>query len=149
MSEAATTRRIEGGCHCGNIRYTFFWPGGETIPVRACGCSFCLKHGGVYTSHPQGRIEVRIADPAAVAHYAFGTKTADFHICRTCGVFPLVTCDLEGTRYAVVNVNTFEGVDPAQLVRSSADFEGESVGDRLARRRRNWIPDVRIDEAGS
>jgi hypothetical protein len=83
-----------------------------------------------------------------VAHYAFGTRTADFHICRTCGVFPLVTCDLDGRRYAVVNVNTFEGVDPEELVRSSADFEGESVGDRLARRRRNWIADVRIEETG-
>jgi hypothetical protein len=38
--------------------------------------------------------------------------------------------------------HTFEDVDPALLDRASVSFEGEDTGDRLARRRRNWIPDV-------
>ncbi len=146
MSEPETSRRIEGGCHCGNIRFTLFWPGaGESIPVRACGCSFCVKHGGTYTSHPGARVDVRIADPAAVERYRFGTGTADFHICRACGVVPVITGEMEGKLYCVVNVNTFEGFDPAQFIRSDADFEGESLETRLARRRRNWIPDVRFE----
>ena len=43
---------------------------------------------------------------------------------------------IEGTRYAVVNVNTFDGVDRSQLVETPTDFEGETIENRLARRQR-------------
>ena len=149
MGGPASMRRITGGCHCGNIRFAFDWPGAEgPIPVRACSCTFCTKHGGVYTSHPDGRLEAAVADSARVERYRFGTETADFHVCRTCGVVPFVTSTIEGTQYAVVNVNCFENVDRADLDRSVTDFDGETTGDRLARRKRRWIPIVRIDTAG-
>jgi hypothetical protein len=48
--------------------------------------------------------------------------------------------------YAVVNVNAFDNVDPSWLRRSAANFEGEDVESRLARRKRNWIAHVRITE---
>jgi hypothetical protein len=43
---------------------------------------------------------------------------------------------IEGTRYAVVNVNTFHNVDRSQLVETATDFEGETAESRLARRKR-------------
>ena len=146
MRQATGSREIEGRCHCGNIRFALHLPAsGSRIPVRACGCTFCRKHGGVYTSDPKGRLEVRVADEGRVTNYRFGTGTADFHVCSTCGVVPVVTSTIEGRRYAVVNVNCFEGVGPAELDRSESDFEGEATETRLARRQRNWIPDVTID----
>jgi hypothetical protein len=136
--------QIEGACHCGNIAYEFAWPDDAPhIPARACDCTFCTKHGGVWTSHPHASLRLAIANPNAVSVYEFGTKTAQFHVCSKCGVVPLVTCRLEGKLHAVVNVNTFSNVDPALLQRGSATFEGEEVSSRLARRARNWIPDVR------
>jgi hypothetical protein len=57
---------------------------------------------------------------------------------------PFVTSEIENHRYAVVNVNAFEGVDPSRLRRGSADFEGEDTHSRLARRPRSWIADVRF-----
>jgi hypothetical protein len=77
-----------------------------------------------------------------VTRYRFGTKTADFHICSTCGVVPIATCIIEGARYAVVNVNTFDDVDRSQLAETPRDFEGETTDTRLARRRRNWTPEL-------
>jgi hypothetical protein len=74
--------------------------------------------------------------------YRFGTRTADFHVCSTCGVVPIVTCEIEGRRYAVVNVNTFEGIDRARFVNAVVDFDGESTEGRLARRQRNWTPEA-------
>ena len=135
--------RIQGSCHCGNIRFTLDW-GHEPprIPARACGCTFCTKHGGVWTSSPTGSLRVSVRDPAQVNRYTFGTRTADFHVCTACGVVPVVTSTIGGRTYAVVSVNAFEGVDPALLDRSPADFDGEGEGDRLARRQRNWIADV-------
>jgi hypothetical protein len=139
----ATMRRINGSCHCGNIRFIFHWPGTTSpIPVRACGCGMCTKHRGVWTSHPEGLFQLQIADEAQTRRYRFGTKTADFHVCASCGVVPIVTCVIEGARYAVVNVNTFDNVDHAELSEAQTDFEGETTDSRLARRRRNWTPEA-------
>jgi hypothetical protein len=102
----------------------------------------CTKHGGVWTSNPQGRFRLSIADETRATRYRFGTRTADFHVCATCGVVPIVTCVIDGMRYAVLNVNTFDGVDRSQLIQSPTDFEGEATENRLARRRRNWTPEA-------
>lgn len=142
-------RAIDGRCHCGNITFRLDWPeGARPLAVRACGCNFCTKHGGVYTSHPDARLEVRIADRDRVSPYTFGTGTAEFHVCARCGAVPVVTSRIDGNLYAVVNVNTFENVAASELDRSATDFEGESVEGRLARRKRGWIPQVRL-ETGS
>ena len=139
---------IAGGCHCGNITFTLGWQGDAAeIPARRCGCTFCSKHGGVWTSQPGATLRVRMSDVGAVSRYAFGTETAEFIVCARCGVTPLVTSQIEGRTYAVVNVNTFENVERARLREVPASFEGEEVGARLERRRRNWIADVVLSEA--
>jgi hypothetical protein len=140
---------IAGGCHCRNITFQLEWQGDPTaIPARACGCTFCLKHGGVWTSHPGSRLEVTVADASLVSRYSFGTGTADFQVCARCGVVPLVTCEIAGRLHAVVNVNVFEGIDRSILKRAEASFEGEGVESRLARRQRNWIGSVRVSVSG-
>jgi len=134
---------IVGGCHCGNMSFTLDWkPEPSEIPARACTCSFCMKHGGVWTSCPGGSLKVSVRDRTRVSKYAFGTKTAEFHICSACGIVPVVTSRIDGREYAVVSVNAFEGVDPALVRRAPITFEGESEDARLARRTRNWIGDV-------
>ncbi len=138
---------IRGKCHCGNIAFTLTWePSPAEIPARACTCSFCIKHGGLWTSNPGGALEVKIADPSLVSKYAFGTRTAEFHICARCGIVPVVTSRIDGRLYAVVNVNAFENVDPSLLCRAPASFDDEGEDTRLARRKRNWIADVQINE---
>jgi hypothetical protein len=139
---------ISGRCHCGNIAFELALEGDPTdIPARACGCSFCMKHGGVWTSSPDARLAVTIADASLVSRYAFGSRTATFLVCSRCGAVPAVTSEIENRLYAVVNVNAFENVDPALLRRVAASFDGEDVEARLGRRKRNWIADVRITEA--
>jgi len=136
---------IRGQCHCGNIAFELDWPDDSPeIPARACGCSFCVKHGGVWTSNPKARLAVTIGDRALVSPYAFGTRTATFHVCSRCGAVPIVTSEIDGRIYAVVNVNVLENVDPASLRRASMDFEGEDLESRLGRRKRNWIAAVRF-----
>lgn len=138
--------RIHGSCHCRNVRFELDWePNPKVIPARACGCGFCVKHGGVWTSYPAGKLRVTVRDPARVSRYEFGTKTAHFHVCTGCGVVPVVTSTIDGHVYAVVSVNAFDDVDAARLERSPASFDGESEGDRLARRRRHWIGDVKFE----
>src|SRR4030095_11997360 len=138
---------IPVNAHCGNIAFALTWdPDPAEIPARACSCSFCAKHGGVWTSNPHRTLERAIRDSAHVARYPFATRTADFLTCKQCGVVPVVVSRIEDRLYAVVNVNTFEGIDPSLLRRVSTNFDGEGNESRLARRQRNWIADVRYVE---
>jgi len=137
--------RIEGKCHCGNITYVLHWPGaGTDIPVRACSCTFCTKHGGVYTSHGDAALAAVVDDQDLVSRYRFGTETAEFYLCSRCGVVPFVTSTIEDNLYAVVNVNSFEGIDPSSFAQAITDFDGETTDSRLDRRKQNWIPTVTV-----
>jgi hypothetical protein len=139
---------IDGKCHCGNIAFVLDWPGVPSeIVARECGCTFCVKHGGVWTSNPAARISVSFRQSDAVSRYVFGTQTATFHVCSRCGAVPLVTSEIANRLYAVVNVNAFEIFDLACLRRQPANFDDEDQQSRLTRRQRNWISDVRFCES--
>ena len=134
-------RVIPGKCHCGNINYDFTWPTASgLIPARACGCSYCQKHGAAWTSHPKGKLELRFQDPNAVQHYRFGHHTADFNVCGCCGIVVFASVAIDDRLYTVLNVNTFENVEPDELNSDTTNFEDESKSQRLARRLRNWTP---------
>ena len=143
-------RRIDGKCYCGNITYEFHWPlGGKEIPVRACSCSFCTKHGGIYTSHREAELRAVIHDQSLITKYTFATGTAEFFICSRCGAAPFVTSMIQGRLYAVVNANTFEGVDRALFQSRVTSFDGETPENRLERRKSTWIPNVTIANKGA
>ena len=139
---------INGKCHCGNIAFVLDWPGaGAEIVARACSCTFCVKHGGAWTSNRDARLSVTLHSPTLVSKYAFGTKTATFYVCARCGAVPFVTSEIANRLYAVVNVNTFEVLDSLLLSRRPVSFDGEEQESRLARREKNWIADVQISES--
>jgi len=139
--------QLQGQCHCGNIAYTLDCNSEPTeIPARACDCTFCTKHGAVWTSIPDGDLRVTVGNAELHRRYAFGTQTADFHVCKECGAVPLVTCTVDGHTYAVVNVNTFDNVDPGLLQHRPASFSEETVTAKLARRQANWIAKVSFVE---
>ena len=119
---------IDGKCHCGNIAFSLTWdPDPAEIPARACDCSFCVKHGGVWTACPTGSLRVHVEERSLVSKYSFGTRTADFHVCSRCGVVPVVTGRIDGRLYAVVSVHALEGVDPSLLGRTTpTTFDGWS-----------------------
>ena len=93
---------IRGACHCGNITFDLTWePEPTTIAARACDCTFCTKHGGVWTANAASTLTVAIAQPEHVSRYEHGTRTAQFHVCTRCGVVPFVTSTIDGHLYAV------------------------------------------------
>jgi hypothetical protein len=95
-----------GGCHCGNLSLVLRLPRspGE-VRVRACGCSFCRAHNTRTVSDPQGSVEVWARDWSLVEPYRFGSKTAEFLICRRCGVYIGAFCETAAGTRAVVNTN--------------------------------------------
>ena len=132
-----------GGCHCGNIhvRLQLSMPP-ENHPVRTCACSFCRNHNPRMISDPAGLLEVSADDPSLVGLYRFGTRTADFLICRQCGVFIAAVSDSETAPRAVVNVNCLDDRARFTAPATMHDFQGETPEVRLSRRAANWMPAV-------
>ena len=82
------TESYEGSCHCGAIGWTYRTElDPSRWPVRSCQCSFCRRHATRCTSDPAGSAEFSIADAEALHRYRFGLQTAEFLMCRRCGVY--------------------------------------------------------------
>jgi hypothetical protein len=130
-----------GGCHCGNIhvRLRLSKPPQDN-PLRACACSFCRGHNTRTVADPAGLFEASADDWALVEPYRFGSKSADYLVCRRCGIYVAAICATTAGQRAVVNVNCLD--DRASFTQSpnATDYDGETTEARLARRASNWMP---------
>ena len=143
MSEPIGERLSEhrGGCHCGNLRVSLrlSQPPAETR-LRACGCSFCRAHNTRTTSDPNGSADIHAADCSLTKRSRFGTCTAEFLICKRCGVYiGAIGETASGTR-GVINTNCLDDRAAFTQQPNPVDHDGEAIGDRLARRAANWTP---------
>lgn len=128
-----------GGCHCGALKILYrtnIDPG--QWPLRHDGCSFCRRHGVVASSDPAGEIAFDFADPSKVSHYRFAQKTAEFLICRDCGVFVAALCDSADGKRAVVNTRVLENVAINFDRVTQMRFDDETPVQRAERRSRHW-----------
>ena len=130
-----------GGCHCGNLRVSLnlSQPPAEVRP-RACGCSFCRAHNTRTASDPNGSVDIHAADWSLVERYRFGTGTADFLICKRCGIYIGAICETASGTRAVINTNCLDDRAAFTQQPNPIDHDGEAIGDRLARRAANWTP---------
>src|SRR5215475_12546989 len=101
-------------CHCGALtaRYRTAKAPGEWS-MRACQCSFCRAHGALSTSDPEGSLQFFCASPDSVQRYRFGTGSADFLICRECGVYLGAQTTHAGGRFGILNALTLDPVPEA------------------------------------
>lgn len=79
---------LAGGCHCGAVRFSvrLHAPPDQTT-LLDCNCSICTKKGFLHLIVGGEDLDVEAA-PEALATYRFGTRTAQHHFCRTCGIAP-------------------------------------------------------------
>jgi hypothetical protein len=133
-------RAVEGSCHCGAIaiRFQASRPP-ERWPIRACQCGFCRRHGARTTSDPAGRVSFQIHDEAALARYRFAERTADFLVCRNCGVYLAAVLTCGDAQFATLNVNALcEPLAFDDVV--GVSYDGESAEERQRRRAQRWTP---------
>jgi hypothetical protein len=133
--------KLLGRCHCQNIKIEFATSiAPEKLPVRACQCTFCLKHAGRTTADPGGHVKILVKDDAALSRYRFGLGITDFIVCRYCGVYVAATM-ADGQRLlAVVNVNAMDDLSSFAHTATPMSYDGESVAARVERRRGVWTP---------
>lgn len=131
----------EGGCHCGNVRLAF-----ETtmalseIELRACQCSFCRKHNSLAAADPNGMLTIRVKNEALLSRYAFGLRTAEYLVCRDCGVYVAAVTTAPVEQRAIVIVNALD--KRAQFTREPLPtvYDAETRDERLVRRQTRWMP---------
>ena len=137
-------KAYEGRCHCGAIgfEYRTALPG-ERWNIRACQCTFCRAHDALSTSDPDGELAFEFRESEHLQRYRFGGRTADFLICKRCGVYVAVQMLVDDRALGVINVHAL--LDPPAALSSAVpmSYDGESAAERRLRRRQRWTPVTR------
>jgi hypothetical protein len=138
----------DGGCHCGNlrVRVRLTKPPAESA-VRSCACSFCRAHATRTVSDPAGQADIRASDWSLVATYRFGSRTADYLLCRRCGVYIGAVCETAAGVRSVINTQCLENRAAFTRDPIRPDYDAETTETRLARRAANWMPAILHMEA--
>jgi hypothetical protein len=85
-------------------------------------------------------VEFIVKEPSALNRYRFGLRTADFLVCRNCGVY-VGACISTGTgSFAIINLRALRDVPVDLADPQPMSYEAESMGDRMARREARWTP---------
>ena len=136
----SASHSMSGRCHCGAIHATLTTNlEAAEIPVRACQCGFCTRHGATTVSDPAGLLRFTI-NRAALSGYRFDTRTGTTLLCARCGVYAGSVIEEAGKTWGILNarglaIPEFAGRDPTPV-----DYEGETAQARVARRKANWTP---------
>ena len=128
-------------CHCGasSASYRTALPISDW-PIRACQCSFCRAHAALSTSDPAGLLAYACSQPGLLQRYRFGTRSAEFLICRVCGVYLGAQISSDRGRFGILNVRALMPI-PTNLPNAQRmDYADETPEIRRLRRESRWTP---------
>lgn len=78
---------LEGGCHCGRVRFRVRVSEREALD---CNCSICTKKGFLHLIVPRADFELH-EGREELTTYTFNTGVAKHTFCRTCGIHAFYT----------------------------------------------------------
>ncbi len=129
-----------GQCHCGKLKASFeSQKTPQELGVRTCQCDFCRRVGAINISDPDGAVVID-AKADDVIRYRFALRTADFLLCKQCGVY-IAAVTGEGTNIrstlnvAGLRMMAFLSIDEAPM-----QYGAETAESRVARRAEKWTP---------
>lgn len=130
-------KRLHGQCHCGAVRVAIEGVEAAELPLRACQCGFCRRHGALSTSHPDATITFM---GSKLIRYRFAHRLSDYLICAACGCYVGAAVEIDGGYYAILNVTGvdlpgFKGREPQPMV-----YDNETREERAERRKARWSP---------
>lgn len=132
---------FKGSCHCGALGFYFH----TALPVaqwsvRACQCRFCRAHGALTTSDAGGRLAFHVGDVDLLGRYRFALKTADFLLCKRCGVYVGAQIETSHGAFGIINTLALMPLPDGLPGPVLADYSSESSNDRVDRREKRWTP---------
>ena len=112
---------LEGGCHCGRVRFRVRTP---VLEALDCNCSICTKKGFLHLIVTREMFEI-LAGESDLTTYTFNTGIAQHTFCRHCGMHPFyvprshpdgidvnVRC-LDGDVWKTFRIRPFDGARSA------------------------------------
>ena len=78
--------------------------------------------------------------PATAARYRFGGRTADFLLCRHCGVYVGAQMIAGDRAFGIINVHALREPPPGRPPAVAMSYDGESASERQQRRMQRWTP---------
>jgi hypothetical protein len=128
-------------CHCGALeaRYRTAVPV-AAWSVRACQCAFCRAHGALSASDPAGTLAFSARDLGRVHRYRFGTRTAEFLMCRECGVYVGARFETSQGRFGILNTRTLRPIPEGLPEPAPMNYGDEHAERRQERREARWTP---------
>jgi hypothetical protein len=100
------TETMEGGCHCGRVRFRVT---ADLERVTYCNCSICSKKGFLHLIVPRDRFEL-ISGKDDLTTYQFNTGVAKHTFCKHCGMHPFYVPRSDPDMIDV-NVRCLDGID--------------------------------------
>jgi hypothetical protein len=101
---------------------------------------FCRSHGALSTSDPGGRLRFVEYVPGALNRYQFGHKTADFLLCRDCGVYLGAVMRSDRGSFGIINVRVLYSLLDRLLEPERMNYDNEQLVERRTRRENRWTP---------
>lgn len=133
--------RYSGSCHCGAIGFEFRTAvPPATWSIRACQCSFCRAHDALSASDPAGQLDFSENREDCLQRYRFGLRTADFLLCRVCGVYLGALIDTDAGRFGIINTHALQPRRDDLAPTAPVHYDSEDTGSRVDRRIQRWTP---------
>ena len=82
MNTEQKTQKLQGGCHCGAVRFQILV---DRWIVQECNCSICRKKGFLHLILPPENFTL-LKGQDHLTTYTFNTGIAKHTFCRVCGI---------------------------------------------------------------
>lgn len=134
-----------GHCHCGKLKASFDTKKTpRELGVRTCQCDFCRRVGAINISDPDGEVVIE-AKAEDVLRYRFALRTADFLICRQCGVYIAAVTGAGANIRSTINVAGLRMLEFLGIEEAPMHYGAEDAAARVARRAAKWTPTRFLD----
>lgn len=83
-------------------------------------------------------------DVLNLQRYRFALKTADFLLCRNCGVYVGAVIEVENRMFGIINTHALKRVPHDLAAVAPISYSNEKKDGRVSRREQRWTPVSRV-----
>jgi hypothetical protein len=112
-------KTMQGGCHCGRVRFRVT---ADLDRVTVCNCSICSKKGFLHLIVPPEQFEL-VSGKDDLTTYTFNTGVAKHTFCKHCGIHAFYVPRSDPDKIDV-NARCIDDIDLAAL--SLNYFDGKN-----------------------
>jgi hypothetical protein len=85
-------------------------------------------------------LTIGVLREAMLSRYAFGLRTAEYLVCRDCGVYVAAVTIGDVEQRAIVIVNALDAREQFRREPMPTVYDAETRDERVTRRRSRWMP---------